>query len=237
MYAYPSAALSAGEPVTINLFDTARNRQIPLAIYMPAPSLQHKTPVILSHGYDKNIGGSYKTYSYLAETLADAGYYVISIQHELPGDDLLAMEGEFYITRMPNWERGMENILFTIREIKKLRPDLNWSECILIGHSNGGDMSMLTATCHPEEIEVVISLDHRRMPVPRTGAVCILSLRGCDYEADPGVLPDPQEGKELNITIEKFADIGHSDMDDKGSREQKEKITTAILRFLSGRTY
>lgn len=64
-------------------------------------------------------------------------------------DPLLAMEGNFMETRMPNWERGVANILFTIQEFKKLKPQLNWNDFILIGHSNGGDMTMLFATRYP----------------------------------------------------------------------------------------
>lgn len=60
---------------------------------------------------------------------------MISIQHELPNDPLLAMEGDFMQTRMPNWERGVANIYFTIQEFKKLKPQLDWDKLILIGHS------------------------------------------------------------------------------------------------------
>jgi len=114
---------------------------------------------------------------------------VISIQHELSDDPLLAMEGNFMETRMPNWKRGEENILFTIREFKKLKPDLQWKKLCVIGHSNGGDITMLTATDHPELIMKAISMDHRRMIIPRTKKPRIYTLRGCDYDADPGVLP------------------------------------------------
>ncbi len=221
-----------GKEVRLDLLDTERDRQVPLALYLPGDPFQNNIPVIFSHGYDRNIGGSYTAYSYLTEALAKQGFYVISIQHELPDDELLAMEGDLCVTRMPNWERGMENILFTIREMKKLRPDLHWEECVLIGHSNGGDMSMLTATRYPEEIGSVISLDHRRMPVPRIQEVRILSLRGCDYDADSGVLPTAEEQEAFGITIETFTAIRHGDMDDKGSPEQKEEIIHSVLRFL-----
>ena len=53
---------------------------------------------------------------------------MISIQHELSDDPLLAMEGDFMQTRMPNWERGTDHILLTIQEIKNKKPQLNWRE-------------------------------------------------------------------------------------------------------------
>jgi predicted esterase len=45
------------------------------------------------------------------------------------------------LRRKPTWERGVQNILFTIAELKKNKPNLNLEKVILIGHSNGGDIS------------------------------------------------------------------------------------------------
>lgn len=133
--------------------------------------------------------------------MAEKGYYVISIQHELSDDPLLAIEGNFMETRMPNWKRGEENILFTIREFKKLKPNLQWEKLCVIGHSNGGDITMLTATNHPELIMKAISMDHRRMIIPRTQKPRIYTLRGCDYDADPGVLPTSEEQQKFRIEL------------------------------------
>jgi pimeloyl-ACP methyl ester carboxylesterase len=134
---------------------------------------------------------------------------------------------------MPNWEKGVINILFTINEFKKIRPDLDWSDLNLIGHSNGGDMSMLFATKYPEYAKRVISLDHRRMPIPRIKSPKLYSLRGTDYEADNGVLPTPEEQSLYSITIIKLDDIQHSDMDNKGSSSQIAQINNYLLQFLN----
>lgn len=121
--------LSVGDQSTTSLFatclyDSARNRPIPVAVYQPARSTENAKVIIFNHGYDGNKNSqSNKTYSCLTRPLSRKGYYVISIQHELPNDPLLAMEGDFMKTRMPNWERGVENILFTINEFKKLKPE------------------------------------------------------------------------------------------------------------------
>lgn len=125
------------------LFDGARNRVIPIAVYQPHKVNSKTKVVIFNHGYDGNKNSkSNQTYAYLTRFLSQKGFYVISIQHELPNDPLLAMEGDFMQTRMPNWERGVANIYFTIQEFKKLKPQLDWDKLILIGHSNGGDMTM-----------------------------------------------------------------------------------------------
>lgn len=188
------AEVYAQTEFTTSLFDSRRNRIVPVAVYRPKKESARTGVIIFNHGYDGNKNDkSNQSYSYLTRFLAEKGYYVISIQHELSDDPLLAMEGNFMETRMPNWKRGEENILFTIREFKKLKPNLQWEKLCVIGHSNGGDITMLTATNHPELIMKAISMDHRRMIIPRTQKPRIYTLRGCDYDADPGVLPTSEE--------------------------------------------
>lgn len=218
---------------TINIYDTSRERVIPLAIYYPLQGIDTNGVVIMNHGYGRNQGESYKTYSTITRKLASEGYFVISIQHELPNDDLLAMDGVLYETRMPNWQRGVENILFTINEMKKIRPDLDWENLNLIGHSNGGDMVMLFATKYPQYAKRVISLDHRRMPIPLVDTPKIYSLRGCDFEADEGVLPSAPDQEKYSIRIIYLDDIEHGDMDDKGSASKLDRINSYILEFLN----
>lgn len=76
--------------------------------------------VIFNHGYDGNRNSkSNQAYSCLPRFLADKGFYVISIQHELPRDPPLAMEGPFMETRLPNWERGVGNILFVLQKFQE----------------------------------------------------------------------------------------------------------------------
>ena len=218
---------------TTCLFDNARNRVIPVAVYQPRQVNAKTGVIVFNHGYDANKNEkSNQSYSYLTRFLVQKGFYVISIQHELPNDPLLAMEGDFMTTRMPNWERGEENILFAIQEFKKLRPDLRWDKLTMIGHSNGGDMTMLVATRHPELIKKAISMDHRRMIMPRTKSPLLYTLRGCDYEADAGVLPTKQERKEFQITVVKMDGVTHSNMGGNGTEEQHELINRTIYSFL-----
>lgn len=217
----------------ICLFDTSRNRVVPVTVYLPQKIDSSTKPVVFNHGYDGNKNSrSNETYSYLTRFLSQKGFYVISIQHELAADPPLAMEGDLAVTRMPNWKRGEENILFTIRTFEKRLPGIRWDRLILIGHSNGGDMAMLCATEHPGMFYKVISLDHRRMPVPRTPSPRLFTIRGCDYDADPEVLPTPQEKREYGITVVKLENITHSDMGEKGSDEQHDLIKNLIYDFI-----
>lgn len=214
--------------------DSTRNRLISVAIFQPSnQKIANKIPVIFSHGYGANKGDDYLVdYTYLLESLAAKGYFVISIQHELKTDELLAMEEPFKTTRMPNWKRGVENISFVSNKIKGEFPTLNFDKLALVGHSNGGDQSVLFAHQHPELIHKLISMDNRRMDFPRISKPKIYTLRSKDYPADKGVLPTEEEQKKLGITVE-FTAINHSSMDNDATKDERNYMTSKILKYLN----
>lgn len=118
---------------TFKWYDQNRQREIPIAIYKPKTDIAGKQKVVVfSHGYGQNKGGDYLAYSYLTEFLASKGYFVVSIQHELATDSLLPLTGNPQILRRPFWERGADNILFVINELKKTKPDLDYEHITLI---------------------------------------------------------------------------------------------------------
>ena len=219
---------------TLQLFDKSRNRKIPVAVFYPKTDskINNQQVIIFSHGYGENKGGDNMIYSYLTENLASKGYFVISIQHELPTDDLLAMEGDFKVTRKPNWERGTENILYVINEFKTTKPELDFKHLTLIGHSNGGDMTALFATKYPKLVYKIITMDNRRMPLPRVKQPIIYTLRSKNYSADEGVLPTEQEQKKYGMTVQ-FTPINHSDMDNDATIEERKILNTYIEKYLS----
>lgn len=76
--AVPEAALA--EPLDLTFHDEARDRDIPVRVYLPAGT--DPAPVILfSHG----LGGSRVMYRYLGERWAARGYVGVFLQH--PGSD------------------------------------------------------------------------------------------------------------------------------------------------------
>lgn len=229
---FSAMQLFAQTTFSVHLYDAKRERVIPIAVYQPKYVKKEAPVIIFNHGYGQNAPDSYTAYSYLTKSLSEKGYYVISIQHELPNDSSLVMTGNFMETRMPNWERGVENITFAINEFKKLKPEVNWNNLTIIGHSNGGDMAMLFATKYPEIAHKVISLDHRRMIMPRCSSPGIYTLRGSDYEADYGVVPTIEEQQKHHITVVKLDGIKHGDMDNKGKREQHDIILSYLYKFL-----
>ena len=234
-----SKRLAAGEGkydyhfILTEYIDSARDRLIPVAIYQPVNlKVDNITPIIFSHGYGGNKGDDYAVdYTYLLEALAEKGYFIISIQHELKNDDLLSMEEPFKTTRMSNWKRGAENISFVLYKIKTEFPSLNFNELAVIGHSNGGDMSVLFAHQHPELISKLISMDNRRMDLPKTSQPRIYTLRSNDYPADEGVLPTDEEKEKFGITVQ-FADINHSNMDNDANDEERQYLISKILKYL-----
>ncbi|MFN0204059.1 MAG: alpha/beta hydrolase family protein [Bacteroidia bacterium] len=217
---------------SLNLYDSTRNRSIPVVCYHLNSAEKSKPVVIFSHGYGGNRGGDNVAYTYLTETLAAAGYFVASIQHELPTDDTLPRGGIPKMVRKANWERGVQNIHFTIKELQRVYPKLNYRRLSLIGHSNGGDMTMLFAHTYPNLIQKAISLDNRRMDLPLTNNPRIYSLRSSDMPADEGVIPSLSDQKKYQITVIYLPNTPHNNMDNNANEAQGKEIVTYLLKFL-----
>lgn len=217
---------------THELFDSARSRTIPVAYYSPLQKNKKQQLVIFSHGYGANKGGDYLAYSYLTEFLASKGYFVASIQHELPTDFLMPTQGIPQVVRKPFWERGVENIRFVMNTLRKSHPYLDFKHITLSGHSNGGDMTALFAQKYPENIAKIITLDNRRVALPRTAKPRIYSLRSSDQVADEGVLPTPEEQTTFGMTIIKLPNTIHNNMDDNANAAQRKEIQGLFVRFL-----
>lgn len=214
-------------PDTLTLYDSIRHRTIPIAIYKP--NGKPRQVVIFSHGYGQNKGGDYLNYNYLTAGLALKHCYVISIQHELPTDSLLPLTGNPQVVRKPFWERGADNIMFVLNELKKLQPVVSRKRIVLIGHSNGGDMTALFAKRYPGVATIIITLDNRRMPLPVLPDLKICSLRSADQPADEGVLPDITTQKKYNLTIINTT-VPHNNMDDSGTPAQHNEL----MRYIAG---
>jgi predicted esterase len=219
---------------TLKLYDQSRQREIPIAIIKPISKISGKQKLIIfSHGYGQNKGGDYLAYSYLTEFLATKGLFVVSVQHELPTDSLLPLTGNPQIKRRPFWERGADNILFVINELKRTNPDLDFKHITLIGHSNGGDITALFPQKFPNTVEKIITLDNRRMALPRTKKVKVYSLRSNDQVADEGVLPTERDIKKCKMKMVQLANTTHNEMDDNANEEQRKEIQKYILTFIN----
>ena len=185
---------------------------------------------ILSHGNTvKNT-----EYSFLANLFAARGYMVVSIQHDLDIDDpMVTKVGEEYVGRRMQYNRGVFNIKFAIDELKKQYPDADYKHLTLIGHSNGGDISMYFAKMHPEMVKKVVTLDNLRVPFLTDGKVKILSFRSKDpvFKPDPGVVPDDDTCAKAGITVVK-TEFQHNWLSDRGPDNVKESIQSRVQAFL-----
>ena len=155
---------------TLSFFDAARQRpvSIDLAVRrdyeMKANNGLWKLPVaIISNGNTvKNT-----EYSFLANDFAARGYLVASIQQDLPSDPPLVTKVDSpNVGRRDVYLRCEANIMFVLGELQKLQPNADYSHLTLVGHSNGGDVSMYVAKQHPELVSKVITLDNLDFPEP-----------------------------------------------------------------------
>jgi hypothetical protein len=173
-------------------------------------------------------------YSFLANVLAARGYLVASIQQDLPSDPpLMTVPGQPYVGRQEVYIRCEANILFVLGRLRKLQPEADYDHITLVGHSNGGDVSMYVARQHPELVSKVITLDNLRVPFVLSDRMKILSFRSKDpnFVTDPGVLPTPEEAKSRAIDIV-HTGAQHTEMSDRGPDSVKEKIQAALDQFL-----
>lgn len=226
------ADLPTSRPVpvrlSLTLIDRARRRPVPVLLYGTASRGRTGPLAIISHGY----GGHNSDYSFVASALVARGYLVASIEHlERPGDPPMANSGNLAALRRPAWHIGADSIGFVIGEMARRGLADTDHQALVIGHSNGGDMTMLFATEHPGQVRTAISLDNRRMPLPRVDRPRICSIRSSDYDADPGVLPSPAEQAALGMSIIPVP-VRHDDMWDGATSPQKEAILTAMEKCL-----
>jgi alpha-beta hydrolase superfamily lysophospholipase len=222
---------------TLNLFDTTRDRPVVVDVavrwdaeFKAGAGVTPLPVAIISHGNTvKNT-----EYSFLANVLAARGYLVASIQHDLPNDPpLMTKEGSLYVGRLGVYERGEQNIFFAIRELKKVEPNADYDHLTLVGHSNGGDISMFFAQQHPDLAQRVVTLDNLRVPILKSGPK-ILSFRSKDpvFKADLGVIPDDKDAKKAGIDIVR-TNAQHTDMSDRGPDGVKISIQDILDKFLS----
>ncbi|HAA44074.1 MAG: hypothetical protein XD36_1809 [Halomonas sp. 54_146] len=218
--------------------DAERQRDIPIQISFPVDvsscSDENQCPVVfLSSGY----GVAYDKYSFISDALNKAGYLVVAIQHELPGDPALAVTGNLYTERNENWKRGARTLKFIRAQLQSEFSGYDFNKLTLVGHSNGGDISSWLLTEGVDFAETLITLDHRRVPLPRSGSPSILSIRGSDFPADQGVLYTAQEMAMYNACIVQIANSKHNDMTDFGPDWLKASISNTLLSFISGQCH
>ncbi len=106
------AESSQAESIQLTVQDDARNRQIPLKVYLPAPGSTQ--PVVLfSHG----LGGSREGCSYLGRHWAARGYVAVFLQH--PGSDDSVWKNQPLGQRMAAMKKAasLQNFLLRVSDV------------------------------------------------------------------------------------------------------------------------
>jgi hypothetical protein len=222
---------------SIDLFDAARQRPIAVDVAVrrdyewKADAGYWKLPVaIISNG--NTVRNT--EYSFLANVFAARGYMVVSIQQDNPSDPpLVTKEGQPYVGRLNVYKKGEANILFALGELKKRDPNADFDHLTLVGHSNGGDTAMYFCKQHPELVSKVVTLDNLRVPFVLSHKLKILSFRSTDpnFQTDPGVLPNPAQGKPGGVDIV-HTQFQHTWMSDRGPDPAKQRIQATLDQFL-----
>jgi hypothetical protein len=236
--AYFTASKWAIRHETLTFNDPARdNRPVAVDIAvrwdkeMQANAGMITLPVaILNHGNTVK----FTEYSFLANVFAARGYLAVSIQHDLPTDaPMVTKVGEIFVGRLPQYQRGIANIRFAVDQMKKIEPNADYDRLTMVGHSNGGDISMYFAKMYPDEIKKVVTLDNLRVPFMTDGRFKILSFRSKDpvFKPDPGVVPNEEVCEKSGITVVQTG-YQHTDMSDRGPDNVKNTIQGMLDKFL-----
>ena len=210
---------------------------VPVDIHAPA-SMQACTnaipcPVaILSPGY--GLSGS--DYSFVSTNLNRMGYLVIALQDSAGGVKLdrnaPVSEQVQALARVAS-----KSISTAIDETAVRYPQFDWQHLLLVGHSLGGDSSAQFAADNANRVSSLISLDSRRVALPRSAGIHILTIRASDTTADPCVLPNEEERSRYGTCVVRIEGSRHNDMQDAGSEQLKAGITSAINTFLAPARY
>jgi len=236
--AYFTASKWAIRHETLTFYDASRDNR-PVAVdvavrrdkELQANAGMITLPVaILNHGNTVQ----FTEYSFLANVFAARGYMTISIQHDLPTDGpMVTKAGELYVGRQPQYLRGIANIKFAAEEMKKVQPNADYDRLTMVGHSNGGDISMYFAKMYPDHIKKIVTLDNLRVPFMTDGRFKILSFRSKDpqFKPDPGVIPAAEVCEKAGITVVN-TDFQHNDMRDTGPDQAKTSIKDMLEKFL-----
>ena len=163
---------------------------VPVDIHLPAGkygcSMARPCPVaILSPGY----GMASSEYGFVTRYLNEAGYLVVALRDTASGV-ALDRNGRIAEQVQAMARTASQSIAAVVDANAPLYHAFDWRRLLLVGHSLGGDSSAQFAADYPGRVAGLISLDSRRVALPRSADIPVLTVRASDTLADPGVLPD-----------------------------------------------
>ena len=120
-------------------------------------------------------------------------------------------------------------------QLKKQQPNADYDHLTLVGHSNGGDISMYFAKQHPDLVSKVVTLDNLRVPFVLSDKIedPVVPLQGPEFQDRSRCAADAQQAaREDGIDIIKTR-AQHTEMSDRGPDSVKEKIQATLDHFLT----
>lgn len=169
-------------------------------------------------------------YGFLADALRAEGHAVVGVGLQLPQDAAPASIAQ----HQPLWQRGAQSLRFVLQTLAPRHPEWDWRQPLLIGHSHGGDvMAWWVREDGAAAASALIILDHRHVPLPRSGRPRVLSLRTGDAPADPGVLPSAAEQAQHHQCVLNLSGARHHELHDGGPPALKAQVAAALRHFLS----
>jgi hypothetical protein len=221
---------NAETPTRLTLEDAPRGRLIPVEVYEPvATACSARCPVLL---FGTGYRATTSEYSFLLSAIAEAGFLVVGVQHDLEKDPPMPNTGNVIRDRSPYWDRGIGNIEFAIATLRLRFPTHDWSTVILAGHSQGGDIAAKLASRPGFTAHALITLDNRRVPLPTSEQLPVLSIRSSDQPADFDVLPAQVAQGRANTCVFRMPSTRHDDMNNSADEQAKAQMTELALRFL-----
>lgn len=183
---------------------------------------------ILSPGY--GLSGS--DYSFVIKRLNEIAYLVVAIQDSSEGTIL--DRNAPVSPQVKTMARAASRSISSVIELIAVRyPQFDWRHLLLVGHSLGGDSSAQFAADNPNSVSSIISLDNRRVALPRAASIHVLTIRASDTTADLDVLPNEEERSRYGSCVVHIEGSRHNDMQDAGSEQLKARIVSAIDTFLT----
>ncbi|MBY5943683.1 alpha/beta hydrolase [Photobacterium rosenbergii] len=217
------------------IWDSARERSIPIeiehAVGESICSLQKPCNVAFVSAGNKV---PFTQYQFLTKKLNRLGYMTVAVDHELPNDPPLSKNGDLYQTRIENWQRGADTLDFLQQQLAGRYPTYDFNKLTLVGHSNGGDISAWLANSGKGYVYQIITLDHKRVALPRTEKIKVLSVRATEYPTKQGVLPTELEQKKYGSCILEIPNSKHMDLSDYGSAAVMSEAKHIMTGFING---
>lgn len=207
---------------------------VPVDVHLPSTSREctaaQPCPVaLLSPGYGMNG----REYSFITRELNQMGYLVAALHEPTAGAPKLDPDADRAPQLRALANLGAQKLRTAIEELAPQYPNYDWRQLVLVGHSLGGDSSALFAAQDGAPVTAVVTLDNRRIALPRTPQVRVLTIRAADTTADPGVLLSVDEVARFGACVVTIGGSRHNDMQDAGSPALKAKIAHAIASFLT----